>query len=105
MATLRIEHPILDFDLWSAAFERFAGVRAQAGVQSQRVSRPVDDDHYVLIDLEFGSWEQAEGFLGFLRSRVWSSAESSPALVGTPRTVIFDSSDGTADLNAGTTPR
>jgi hypothetical protein len=90
MSTLHIEHPITDLAVWRAAFDRFADRRRQGGVSAERVQRPVDDDHYVLIDLDFPTREQAERFLGFLRSTVWASSESSPALAGTPRTRILE---------------
>jgi hypothetical protein len=90
MPTLRIEHPVTDFSTWSAAFARFADARRQAGVRDQRVQRPVDDPAYVLIDLDFDTVAAAERFLGFLRANVWSSAESAPALAGSPSTRILE---------------
>jgi len=90
MPTLHIEHSIVDFDLWSAAFERFAGMRERAGVRAHRVQRPVDDPRYVIIDLDFDSTDEAERFLDVLRTTVWSSPEKSPALVGMPRTRILE---------------
>lgn len=89
MPTLHIEHAISDFDTWRSAFARFAEVRAQAGVRGQTVRRPVDDPRYVMIDLDFDTAEAAENFRTFLQQRVWSSSESAPALVGTPRTTIL----------------
>lgn len=90
MRTLHIEHPIVDFGLWKAAFDRFEEVREQSGVLGHRIQRPVDDDRYVLIDLEFGTTEEAQGFLDFLRATVWSSPEQAPALAGTPLTRILE---------------
>ena len=84
MTTLHIEHPITDLATWRAAFDRFADRRRQGGVSAERVQRPVDDDHYVVIDLDFPTREQAERFLGFLESTVWASRDASPALAGTP---------------------
>lgn len=89
MITLHLEHTIADFGLWRTAFERFAGLRAQAGVRAQRVQQPVDDPHYVVIDLDFDTVEEARGFLELLRTKVWSSSANAPALVGTPRTSIL----------------
>jgi len=89
MPTLHIEHPITDLAVWRAAFDRFADHRRQGGVSAERVLQPVDDDRYVLIDLDFPTREQAERFLGFLKSTVWSSPESSPALAGTPLSRIL----------------
>jgi hypothetical protein len=88
MRTLHIEHPITDFATWHAAFEAFADARRAAGVRAQRVQRPVDDDHYVLIDLDFDDVDAAEAFQHFLRTVVWNQPANSPALVGTPTTRI-----------------
>jgi hypothetical protein len=90
MATLHIEHPITSFDDWHAAFQRFAGMRAGAGVRHQSVLRPVDDPCYVVIDLEFDTVAEAESFLQVLRQRIWATPESSPALAGDPRTRILE---------------
>ena len=90
MTTLHIEHPITDLGTWRAAYDRFAGIRAQNGVCGERVQQPVDDDHYVVVDLDFPTREQAQRFLGFLESTVWSSREASPALAGTPRTRLLE---------------
>ena len=89
MTTLHIEHAISDFGAWSAAFERFADVRTELGVRSQRVQQPVDDPHYVVIDLGFDTPDDASRFLGFLQTKVWSSASNAPALAGTPHTKIL----------------
>jgi hypothetical protein len=90
MATLHIEHPVTSFDEWQAAFERFAGLREQAGVRRQLVQRPVDDPRYVVIDLDFETVEGAATFLALLEERVWSSHDNSPALVGAPQTRILE---------------
>lgn len=88
MTTLHIEHAITDFEVWKGAFDRFADFRTQAGVRSHRVLRPIDDPAYVVIDLEFDTTGEAEKFLDFLRTTVWSSPDNSPALAGTPQTTI-----------------
>lgn len=89
MTTLHIEHAISDFGVWSAAFERFADVRAKYDVRGQRVRRPVDDPNYVVLDLDFDTPDDAGRFLGFLEANVWSSAKNAPALVGAPQTKIL----------------
>lgn len=91
MATLRIEHPITDFDTWRTAFGRFGGARADGGVLAARIYRPVDDDKYVLIDLDFATTDEAQQFGQFLRTRVWATPDNAPALVGTPITRILRS--------------
>ncbi len=90
MATLHIEHPITDFAVWHAAFDRFSDARRQAGVRAQRVRRPVDDPAYVVIDLEFDTADAAEAFRGFLQTVVWASRDASPALAGTPQTAVLE---------------
>jgi hypothetical protein len=90
MTTLHIEHPITDLPTWRAAFDRFADRRRQGGVSAERLQQPVDDGHYILVDLDFPTREQARQFLDFLQTRVWASPDSSPGLAGTPRTSILE---------------
>jgi hypothetical protein len=89
MTTLHIEHAISDFGTWSAAFARFADARTKFGVRGQRVQQPVDDPHYVVIDLDFDTPGDAGRFLGFLQTNVWTSTSNAPALAGTPHTKIL----------------
>ena len=44
----------------------------------------------MLIELDFGTGEEATKFLDFLTTRVWSTPANAPALIGTPRTRILD---------------
>jgi hypothetical protein len=90
MPTLHIEHPITDFDLWKAAFDRFAEFRQQSGVRGHRVQRPSDDPNYVVIDLDFDTAGEAERFLDFLQTKVWASPDSAPALAGKPQAKILE---------------
>jgi hypothetical protein len=89
MHTLHIEHAITDLTTWQAAFDRFAEQRARAGVRHQSIRHPIGDDHYVVIDLDFETAEQAAFFLDVLRDRVWSVPDNSPALIGSPQTSIL----------------
>lgn len=93
MTTLRIEHPITDYATWLRAFNSFAAARERAGVQRHRILRPVDDQRYVSIDLDFHTVGAAEEFLEFLRSSVWSNPERAPALAGAPQTRILTPAD------------
>jgi hypothetical protein len=90
MPTLHIEHAISDFDVWTAAFGRFEEVRQNAGVRGQHVRRPIDDDHYVVIDLDFDTAEEATAMLELLRTRVWASPAASPALVGSANARVLE---------------
>ena len=91
MPTLHIEHAITDIETWKAAFDRFNELRQQSGVRGHQIRRPVDDRHYVVIDLDFDTLGEAERFLELLRTRVWSSPENAPALAGAPQTRILES--------------
>jgi hypothetical protein len=90
MPTLHIEHPITDFDLWKTAFDRFAEFRQQSGVRRHSIQRPADDPNYVVIDLDFDTLGDAETFLDFLQTKVWTSPDNAPALAGTPQAKILD---------------
>jgi hypothetical protein len=90
MTTLHIEHPVTDLVTWRAAFDRFAERRRQGGVRGERVRHPVGDDRYVLVDLDFGTREEAQRFLDFLETTVWASPDAAPALAGTPRTRLLE---------------
>jgi hypothetical protein len=93
MVTLHIEHPITDFGIWKAAFDSFAAAREKSGVRGHRILRPVDDTHYVVIDLDFQTAGEAEKFLDFLRTTVWTSTQNAPALAGIPDTKILEPAD------------
>lgn len=84
MATLHIEHAITDYATWRAAFDRFAEARERAGVTAYRLRRPEDDEHIIIIDLEFPDVASAHRFHGFLQQNVWNDPERSPGLDGNP---------------------
>jgi hypothetical protein len=92
--TLHIEHQVTDYTTWKGAFDRMAEFREKSGVLHHRVQRPVDGPGHVVIDLDFGTTSEAESFLDFLRTTVWSARENSPALVGTPQAKIFELVEG-----------
>jgi hypothetical protein len=91
MYTLQIEHGIKDFGMWKAAFDRDPVNRAASGVVAHRIGRPVDDSHYVVVELDFASLDQARKLLANLKDTVWKSPAASPALDGAPRTRIVES--------------
>jgi hypothetical protein len=47
-----------------------------------------------VIDLDFDTTDEAEAFLGFLKSQVWAVPENSPGLGGAPRTMILEAAPG-----------
>lgn len=97
MTTLHIEHSITDFAAWQSAFTRFAPARAQAGVRAYVVRQPLDDPHYVVIDLEFDAPEAAETFRDFLQTKVWAHPDNSPALIGAPVARILQTRAASCD--------
>jgi hypothetical protein len=83
-------------------------MRQAAGVRSHLISRPVDNPHYVIADLDFDSAIEAGAFLDTLRTRVWSTPANSPALASAPIARILtteeDTSSGTpVETTTGTT--
>lgn len=88
MYTLQIEHGIKDYGMWKEAFDRDPVDRSASGVIAHRISRPVDDPHYVVVELDFDRRDQAESLLANLLDRVWKTPAESPALQGAPKTRI-----------------
>jgi hypothetical protein len=88
--TLQLEHAIKDFAMWKAAFDRDPIDRRGLGVRRHRVSRPLDDPNYVVVELDFDSTSEAEACGAALRE-LWGSREAAPALVGAPRVRIVES--------------
>ncbi len=60
MITLRIEHKIASYEGWKKAFDSDPINRKQSGVKQYRVYRPIEDDKFVIIDLDFDNLEQAQ---------------------------------------------
>ncbi|WP_411732061.1 hypothetical protein [Paeniglutamicibacter sp.] len=94
MYTLQIEHGVKDFEMWKGAYGADPLGRADSGVLAERIYRPVDDEHYVVLDLDFASREEAAEFLDRLRSNVWSTPAASPALASGPKTRIVEQVSG-----------
>jgi hypothetical protein len=90
MVTLHIEHPITDFETWAEAFARFADARRNAGVRAHRVLRPADGERYVIVDLDFDTFQAAADFGEFLRTVIWADPANAPGLAGEPRAVLLD---------------
>lgn len=81
MLTVRIEHPVMDFDLWKKAFDADPAGRERSGVTSYRVQRGADDPSLVTIDLDFSTREQVDGFLSVM-NKIWESVQGT--LIGAP---------------------
>jgi hypothetical protein len=90
MATLRIELQVRDYELWKSAFEKDAAGRERSGARGYRIFRPAEQDHVVMLDIDFGSVDEAGAFLNTLRTKVWPSPEKSPAKMGEAKTHILE---------------
>jgi hypothetical protein len=89
VATLHIEHPVSDLTTWLGAFGQFSEARREAGVVGQRMRRPIDDDKYIVVDLDFAAAAEAVKFKNFLETMVWKSHDLSPGLASEPHARMF----------------
>ena len=87
MFILHIEHPVMNFDDWKKAFDNDPVDRRKSGVRRYRVMRPVDDDRYVMIDLEFDNQTEAEAMLADLRL-LWGKVQGK--IMMNPKTRIVE---------------
>jgi hypothetical protein len=70
MILLHFEHTTLNFDAWKASFDSYAELRQTSGARRYRVSRPIDNPNFAMIDLEFESLREAESLLAAVQ-QVW----------------------------------
>lgn len=73
MPTLRIQHSVSSFDAWKHLFDSDPADRKGSGVRRYTVSRSIDDQNSVMIDLEFDNAQDARGMLAKLEP-IWESA-------------------------------
>lgn len=90
MITLQIEHQVRDFGTWRRAFDSDPLDRAASGVLSYRISRPLDQEDYVMLEMDFDSQEAAVDFLARLQNDTWKTGVTAPVLVGEPSTRIIE---------------
>lgn len=74
MHILRIEHPVMNYEAWKAAFDGDPIGRERSGVRRHRVMRAADNAHYVLIDLEFDDLDAANAAHDALRE-LWANVD------------------------------
>ncbi|MEO6317330.1 MAG: hypothetical protein ABIP36_00965 [Acidimicrobiales bacterium] len=93
MTRLHIEHAITDLSTWLDAFNSFGQARRDAGMTAQQVHQPIDDDKYIVVDLDFASVEAANKFKEFLEQVIWQTPDMSPGLAGAPRARVLEEVD------------
>lgn len=87
MFVVHIEHPVLDYDRWKAAFDSDPIGRKRAGVRRHRVMRAAGDPNAVVIDLELDTEEAANAMLGSVR-KLWRRIEG--VLVTAPQGLVYE---------------
>lgn len=87
MAIVHIEHPVLDYDRWKAAFDSDPVGRQKSGVRRYRVARAADDPSLVMIDLELDTLPEAERMLASLQV-MWGRVDG--VLIHAPKGRVFD---------------
>lgn len=87
MLILQIEHQVPNYDGWKKAFDNDPIDRVKSGVKSYRVYRPIDDPHYVIIDLVFDDLSKAQSTLAALQ-QLWGNVEG--AVMNRPKARIQD---------------
>jgi hypothetical protein len=88
--TLQIEHEVRDFATWKEAFDSDPLGRSASGVRSFRISRPLDQEDYVMLEMDFDTQEAAVDFLARLQNDTWKTGVTAPTLVGEPSTRIVE---------------
>jgi hypothetical protein len=87
MATLRIEHPVPDYDAWKQAFDSDPVGRQKSGVRRYKVLRAIDDPNYVMIDLEFDTTSDAEALLAAMHA-IWNRVQGT--IISNPQARIVE---------------
>jgi hypothetical protein len=87
MTTLHIDVQINDLAAWKAGYAEHADSRRLRGVRNAVVRHPVGDNKRLMIDLDFDTTAEAEGFLHFLRDEVW---KDQPILAAPPEVSILE---------------
>lgn len=90
MITLQIEHEVRDFATWKEAFDSDPLDRSASGVRSFRISRPLDQEDYVMLEMDFDTQDAAVDFLARLQNDTWKTGVTAPTLVGEPSTRIVE---------------
>ncbi len=92
-AQIRMRYELDDYDAWRQVFDRDPLDRRGSGVRSYRISRDVDNDQAVLVDLDFGSVDQAAAFHGRLRALLADPSLPKMARAETTLAEITESGD------------
>lgn len=95
MHILQIEHLTTGYATWKAAFDSDPVGRERGGVRRYRVSRPVDQPDYIVVDLEFDDRDRAVAFRDALQ-RMWATPQAQQLLGGVPQARIVEAVESVA---------
>jgi hypothetical protein len=87
MTILQIEHGVPNYDGWKKAFDSDPIDRKKSGVKRYRIYKPSDDPNYVVIDLEFDNFNNAQMTLNSLKG-LWNKVEGT--VMVNPKTRILE---------------
>jgi hypothetical protein len=63
--------------------------QANSWGRAQRVYQPIDDNKYIVVELDFDAVDVAVRFKKFLELNVWSPQDASPGLAGAPQARVL----------------
>lgn len=92
MVIVRIAHPVADFGLWKAAFDRDPVGRRRGGVRRYRIVRAVDEPDTVGVDLEFDDRPTAERFRDGL-VKLWGTGAAQALGIGEPLATLHEETE------------
>ena len=87
MYLLKIEHKVMNYEGWKKAFDSDPAGREKSGVRQYRIMRGIEDRDYIVIELEFDTYSQAESLLAAMRA-VWVNVEGK--IMVRPNTLISE---------------
>ena len=93
MPIIRIQHAVPDFGSWKRAFDSDPMDRRKSGVRRYEVFRSLDDENFVMIDLELDTMAEAENLLQRLQ-QLWSGPGQS--VMRNPEARIVESVEATS---------
>jgi hypothetical protein len=85
MYILLIEHPVNDYETWKQAFDSDPLNRKRSGMGKYTISRRIDDQNIVIVELEFENIADAETCLTNLQS-LWNRVGD--FVINSPRTTL-----------------
>jgi hypothetical protein len=86
MPTLRIEHPVPNFEGWKKVFDSDPIGRKRSGVTHYRVYRPLNEN-VAIVELDFANMEDLEKTQAALKG-LWTKVEGT--VMTNPQTRILD---------------